>query len=711
MSIPYDRAVACRLLSIVCCNQTYHLPICIYSESPIRGGETPLVLEQALIRERILHASKKEKKLLKTLHRLCVAASDIDKAVELFNKYDKDGSGYIDKHEFKLLMQALGIKTNDSIVDKCLFMIDADGSGMLEFDECMDFFRASARDAQKKISELIETTAMCIKDKQGKYVRYLPPPEGYMRIQLENGYARKSIFQVITGPDQINIISLANKLGDVSVMIRYALQHTKLRIKEAITFYDIMLLDSGDKFKILQYLLPRMLLPHEAVELISHVTLENAADLAYLKQTMGNAARPILGLPCGFYRLDLSKEMDRICLHRLLEISESANVYRVQQLRGVQTRGSFYDTSMHGNYSFFRNEIFNDTRTVVTPEGFVPLPSSGILEFDFAGDFRPLLNQHLNTMSDEKCTRILINMALLSIAHKDENLELLRSMRIESLPDTCSNMDKYSTTVAAMTPQYAREVQDAQTDFYTKLEGRNEFLINKRKKDDIKVEYVTESQLQRSDTATSMIVPSRMKRAKTNKKIIARAISTTMDDPFMRVEECTPSKESMMGIVEKTLLSNSSCDTLSTLDEETESVGLSSLAKVAIDVEAISSSAVTTAAAANAASNLVQRDTVCQVNKGSRRKKNPKVLKRMDSKYVAGLTRNRRKLRNLMASDGLKAGAKIKKVMTSLIEAVSHYFIQARHLANMIHCFPLAKDDVIHTFGSYKVELIVSCCG
>lgn len=239
------------------------------------------------------------------LHRLRVAATDIEKATELFNEFDIDHSGMIDKHEFQLLLQSIGITTNQSIIEKCMFLVDVDGSGQIELNECIAFFQASAKDAEKKINEMIETSAMCVKDPSGAYVRYVPPSSGFMRIGIDRGkcrkvcallsltlshthafmagHSRKPVFQVITASDQINIIKLANKLGDVTTMIRYALQHTKLRLPEAISFYDVMLIDNGDKIKIMHYLLPRMLLPSEAQQLISHITLENPGDISYLR--------------------------------------------------------------------------------------------------------------------------------------------------------------------------------------------------------------------------------------------------------------------------------------------------------------------------------------------------------------------------------------------------------------------------------------------
>mmetsp|Transcript_22581 Transcript_22581/g.42113 ORF Transcript_22581/g.42113 Transcript_22581/m.42113 type:complete len:1139 (+) Transcript_22581:708-4124(+) len=733
LTVPYQRAVACRLLSIVCCNSTYQFPVCIYSESPIRGNEPPLVLHQQYIRERILHASKKEKKTIKMLHRLRVAANDINKAKELFNEFDIDKSGEIDKHEFMALLQAVGIPTSESIIDKCMFLVDVDGSGMIELDELIDFFKASAKDAEKKINELIETSAMCVPNKNGDYVRYVPPTTGYMRIQLENGQSRKSTFQVITGSDQINIIKLANKLGDVTIMIRYALQHTKLRIQEAINFYDVMLLDNGDKTRIMHYLLPRMLLPAEAQQLISHVTLEHPGDIAYLRQSMGNAIRPILGTPCGYYTLDLSKDMDRVCLHRLMEISATANLFKIEEKANIYTKGCFCDTSMHGNFSYFRNEMFNGEPTVINPTNFVPLPSRGLLEFDYSGDFRPLLSQHKNTISDNKCTKVLINLALKSIFDKEDILAMLREMKRSSLPiATIRGRDKYSTEFSKRKIKVAIEIQDAQIQFYSNMKTRQEQIRNKLKNEEIKVDYgkkttelhqlaAAQAQGQGQSFSGGATGPP-IGNPRGRRRMLPRMLSVTMDDPFMRQDD-SPSRLADKGVVEANVAINQAegdGDESETEGSTTQSgAGLLSMQKVIymesaqeangrvqMAQHALAASLVTAGLGGSGSSSGgggANTSEAREKNRTDRRR----ALKRLDSRFLAGVTKNRRKLRELIATDTVHPGAKIKKLVTCLIEAVGNFWLEARHVAIMLHAFPLAEYDVVHTFGSYKVELVV----
>ena len=45
-------------------------------------------------------------------------------------------------------------------------------------------------------------------------------------------------------------------------------------------------------------------------------------ELARVKKIFGYALKPILGMPNGYYVLDLAKEKDRLCMSLLLEQSE-----------------------------------------------------------------------------------------------------------------------------------------------------------------------------------------------------------------------------------------------------------------------------------------------------------------------------------------------------------------------------------------------------
>lgn len=50
-----------------------------------------------------------------------------------------------------------------------------------------------------------------------------------------------------------------------------------------------------------------------------------------LREKMGNSLKPIIGLPDGYYNLDLSLEKDRTCLSILLEQNEYMKLKRIRE--------------------------------------------------------------------------------------------------------------------------------------------------------------------------------------------------------------------------------------------------------------------------------------------------------------------------------------------------------------------------------------------
>jgi len=58
-----------------------------------------------------------------------------DELMQIFEHYDADQNGRIDREEFKGLLGALGVVAPRVELDACFDSIDADGSGWIEFNE------------------------------------------------------------------------------------------------------------------------------------------------------------------------------------------------------------------------------------------------------------------------------------------------------------------------------------------------------------------------------------------------------------------------------------------------------------------------------------------------------------------------------------------------------------------------------------------------
>jgi hypothetical protein len=114
-----------------------------------------------------------------------------------------------------------------------------------------------------------------------------------------------------------------------------------------------------------------------------------------LKTYVGSALRPIMGYYDGYYELDMSLELDRVCLLHLLEHSQRVADARKSRYESVFGRAVVGDCSQRGNWSAFRNQVrreaelhaggmfcvliafqqlFNDQEFLISPLVLTPFP-------------------------------------------------------------------------------------------------------------------------------------------------------------------------------------------------------------------------------------------------------------------------------------------------------------------------------------------------
>ena len=120
---------------------------------------------------------------------------------------------------------------------------------------------------------------------------------------------------------------------------------------------DRLLVENGDKVAAIRKLILQMNDVDDARHLIMSLLGGSRTDLLRLKKEFGVSLRPILGNPNGYYTLNMSKPMDRMCIERLLEISTTNATTRAEASKIAP--GRVGDLSQHGNWSSFRNERFN----------------------------------------------------------------------------------------------------------------------------------------------------------------------------------------------------------------------------------------------------------------------------------------------------------------------------------------------------------------
>jgi hypothetical protein len=182
---------------------------------------------------------------------------------------------------------------------------------------------------------------------------------------------------------------VAEEIGgsNTMTMISSALQGVKLRLEEGLAIADTMLAENNDKVAAIKKLIMKMNDSEDARNLIFAILDGDRTAMLRLKRDLGLALKAILGNANGYYLLDLSKEMDRLCVDKLLEISMTKAYKRMERSKlGYGREG---DLSQKGNFSSFRNESYNKTPFTMTAAFASPIPFHGKLEFDFSCTERP----------------------------------------------------------------------------------------------------------------------------------------------------------------------------------------------------------------------------------------------------------------------------------------------------------------------------------
>lgn len=68
---------------------------------------------------------------------------DLNRLKGVFDKFDKDRNHAIDKQEFAKFLEAIGRDMTADEIDYAFKEIDEDNSGVIEFDEFVDWWEAS----------------------------------------------------------------------------------------------------------------------------------------------------------------------------------------------------------------------------------------------------------------------------------------------------------------------------------------------------------------------------------------------------------------------------------------------------------------------------------------------------------------------------------------------------------------------------------------
>eukprot|EP00602_Paraphysomonas_sp_CaronLab_P004794 CAMPEP_0185021358 /NCGR_PEP_ID=MMETSP1103-20130426/4051_1 /TAXON_ID=36769 /ORGANISM="Paraphysomonas bandaiensis, Strain Caron Lab Isolate" /LENGTH=1351 /DNA_ID=CAMNT_0027552843 /DNA_START=296 /DNA_END=4348 /DNA_ORIENTATION=+ len=503
MADSVQRAVAFKLLHIVANHPSYVFSKFSYAPSTSKKTSSklmwiPLDLKQVMIKDKVQYFTDDEREILENLEKLRESARSSERAKLLFNQFDIDNSGEIDKDELFQLMKSIGLDIDETEIEDMMAMFDINGDGTIELPEFINFIKYQYKSAIARIRDMTESPAMVLSSDLSRTHRYVPPRTGILHIEVVDGFVLKEHFQVITSTIRRNSTNVARNMGDVASLLSFVVQNSKLRLGDAFSFYETMYADMGDKARVLAKILPQMASATEARMLVSKVTNDDNIEATRIKQVMGQSLRPIFGLVNGYYCLDLSKENDRTCLSKLLEISKTENQKRKSASK--LGYGRVGDTSQKRNWSCFRNSLLDGNPVVITIQMFTPMPKFGRLEFDFCNIARPSWGQQ--ALSDVKCVKVLINLSLIYIDDKDEALRVLRNMRQE----TTKCIRDYRSTHFACTESKAQKIGIASRVFYESVPVRQSYLQEGLKKEEIKVDFTSNTSallIHRAHSSTS----------------------------------------------------------------------------------------------------------------------------------------------------------------------------------------------------------------
>jgi hypothetical protein len=200
LSSDYGLALSYDLLFLVANHPSYEFKTFSYSNDDGKtwepftlkkfGSPKPFITE-ALMRE----IDNEEMKIS--------IANNPERVKEIFEQFDVDKSGELDRDEFKQLLISLGMNITESALDQIMTEIDFDGTGLLEIDEIHSYIRKIAKDAPDRIWSLQNHVQMTlapevtdkksfhsIKNSNPNSVRYIPPSYGLLKIEVVDSFIR-----------------------------------------------------------------------------------------------------------------------------------------------------------------------------------------------------------------------------------------------------------------------------------------------------------------------------------------------------------------------------------------------------------------------------------------------------------------------------------------------------------------------------------------
>lgn len=456
----------------------------------------PLDLQPTVSQDCVNFFSEKEKELLLNLEKLKHSASNLHAAAELFMEIDQDNSGTLDKKEISFLMKKMGIDLSDKRLQDLMKRFEAVyAADCLDFLGFLGMIKHLKVEADVRIKEMTQRPILTtpIASSSEEREPFIPPETGILSLTVINDLTRTGISRVLTTCDCEHILTIVKSIGGSNFLdiVLSCLDHSLLRMNEALTLIDLLLMESRDKVDLVRRVLMQLYDSNDAIYFIHSVFQHNRSEVLRLKWEYGMVLRPLLGNPNGYYVLDLSKEIDRKCLLKLVKLHHQQKHHDIQgalKIWGGEASGfdeayhiHMKDVSQLGNYSAFRNELLDNEPVIMNDAFASALPNSGIFQFDFILTPRPPKpNDIVHAKTDDQMIQILLKHHLLptnEVEIAEQKLEFYRYLSDESL--SCNGT---LTTNDMSTKTRAEAIGQHMSDFYSQLSNRAQLYQEAREK-------------------------------------------------------------------------------------------------------------------------------------------------------------------------------------------------------------------------------------
>lgn len=440
LSSPYDRVVAMDILNLTSNNELVKLNYFRASDGTSSMQDLDLCIESRVL------------PVISSKHKLTNSVQNFEMfKLQYLDKIVFDAEDKISLSNLTPYLLSCGI-FDKSIVDELFALYDLDWSSLVERVELHEYFYnlrslLLLRDASNgSINFMV--------DGGGKSNPYVPRSTGKIqcRVQRFGGYFHDP--KIICSQSLRKILNFAKKSLVPLDVVSTVLRGVRVDTDDAQSILQFLHENGGDSVENFCRVLISAASPREFRILVLRSISTIASLRCQLKDTLKFAYRPLINLANGYYRLDLHNPIDRLCLERLKDLSNSGANYRVNL--------EFDDVSEHKNWSGFWNSVLDGNPIHINDSWFEMLPKKGRLEFDFVTYYR---YERSIAISNQRFVGILLSCGICSIEQKDLLFSRIREIDEKALETTKWSAESYKISVLSRYPDLKEKVSGLKTIF------------------------------------------------------------------------------------------------------------------------------------------------------------------------------------------------------------------------------------------------------